>query len=115
MTPASAGGPPRFTRRRIALTLATTSRGLTASTRAEDRGCISYTFYRQIDEPRHLVLFEQWTDPDSLNTHIARLQRVLGPPDEQGPYPAAHHRRRLPKAFLALFEHTDVARYEAVM
>ena len=87
---------------------------LTASTRAEDRGSISYTFYRQIDEPRHLVLFEQWTDQDSLNAHIARLQRVLGPPDEQEPYPAAHHRRRLPKAFLALFEHTDVARYEAV-
>jgi hypothetical protein len=72
---------------------------LTASTRAED----------------HLVLFEQWADQDSLNAHIARLQRVLGPPDDEEPYPPAHQRRRLPKAFLALFEHTEVARYDPIV
>jgi quinol monooxygenase YgiN len=88
---------------------------LTASTLAEDNGCISYTYYRRSDEPRHLLLFEQWADQDSLNAHISRLQRVLGPPDDQEPYPPAHHRRRLPKAFLALFEHTEVARYDPIV
>jgi len=88
---------------------------LTASTRAEDKGCISYTYYRRSDDPRQLVLFEQWADQDSLNAHIARLQRVLGPPDDEEPYPPAHHRRRLPKTFLALFEHTEVTRYEPIV
>jgi quinol monooxygenase YgiN len=87
----------------------------TSSTRAEDEGCITYTFYRQSDEPRHLVLFEQWRDADALSAHIARLQRVFGPPDEQEPYPATHHRSRLPKAFLALFEKTEAARYEPII
>ena len=83
-----------------------------ASTRAEDDGCINYAFYRENDEPRHLVLFEQWRDADALNAHIERLQRVYGPPNEREPYPSTHHRRRLPKRFLALFEKTEAARYE---
>jgi len=87
----------------------------TASTRAKDDGCISYTFYRQSDEPRHLVLFEQWRDADALNAHIARLQRVFGPPDEHEPHAPTHHRRRLPKAFLDLFEKTEAARYDAIV
>jgi quinol monooxygenase YgiN len=49
------------------------------STRADDEGCIDYTFYRQSDEARRLVLFEHWRDGDALNAHIARLQRVFGP------------------------------------
>jgi len=53
---------------------------------ANDEGTVA--FYRQRDEPRHLVLFEQWRDADALNVHIARLQRVFGPPDEQEPHPA---------------------------
>ena len=88
---------------------------VTASTRAEDEGCINYTFYRQNDDPRHLVLFEQWRDAAALNGHIARLQRVFGPPDEQEPHPPTHHRRRLPKAFLALFEKTEAVRYDAIV
>ena len=87
---------------------------LMASTKAEDDGCIAYTFYRRGDQPRELLLFEQWRDADALNAHIARLQSVLGPPDDHEPYPATHHRRRLPKAFLALFEKTDAARYDAL-
>ena len=85
-----------------------------ASTLAEDDGCINYTFYRQNDEPRHLVLFEQWRDSDALNAHIARLQQVYGPPNEREPYPPTYHRRCLPKAFLALFEKTEGARYEPI-
>ncbi len=87
---------------------------LTASTKAEDRGCIEYRFYRRGDQPRELLLFEQWADQDSLNAHVARLQRVYGPADDAEPHPPTHHRRRLPKAFLALFEKTDAVRYEPI-
>jgi len=90
-------------------------REATRSTRAEDVGCINYTFYRQNDEPRHIVLFEQWRDADALNAHIARLLRVLGPADDNEPYHPTHHRRRLPKALLALFEKTEAARYDAII
>ena len=85
-----------------------------ARTRTQDKGCINYTIYRQSESSRELVLFEQWRDLDSLNTHIARLQREFGPPDDQEPYPDTHHRRRLPKAFLALFEKTNAVRYDAL-
>ena len=87
---------------------------LMASTRAEDDGCLNYTFYRRSDEPRELVLFEQWRDADALNAHIARLQRIFGPPDEHEPYPPTHHRRRLPKTFLAVFDRTEAVRYDGM-
>ena len=90
------------------------SKELMASTRAEDAGCITYSVFRRSSDPRELVLFEQWRDADALNGHIARLQRVLGPPDDQEPHPPTHHRRRLPKAFLALFEKTEAVRYESL-
>jgi quinol monooxygenase YgiN len=63
------------------------ARDLVATTRAEDEGCINYSIYRQTDNPRQFVLFEQWRGPDALNAHITRLQRVLGPPDDQEPVP----------------------------
>ena len=85
-----------------------------ATTRAEDKGCLAYTFYRRSDNPRELVLFEQWSDVEALGAHMARLQRVYGPPDENEPHPPTHHRRRLPKAFLALFEKTEAVRYDVL-
>ena len=88
---------------------------LTQTTHAEDQGCITYVFYSRAGNPNEAMLFEQWKDADALNAHVARLVRVVGPPDEQEPYPPTHHRRRLPKAFLDLFERTDVARYEAIV
>ena len=90
------------------------ARDLMATTRAEDEGCIMYAIYRQTDNARQFVLFEQWRGPDALNAHIARLQRVFGAPDDHEPYPATHHRRRLPKAFLDLFEKTDAVRYDSL-
>jgi quinol monooxygenase YgiN len=86
----------------------------TASTRAEDSGCLAYTFYRRADNPRELMLFEQWRDADVLKAHIERLVRVYGPPDDQAPFPPTHFRRRLPKAFLDLFEKADAVRYDAI-
>jgi antibiotic biosynthesis monooxygenase len=70
---------------------------LARPTRAEDEGCVAYVFYRRTDNPSEAVLYEQWRDVEALNAHIARLQRVFGPQDEQETYPATHHRRRLPK------------------
>ena len=90
------------------------AREMTASTRAQDQGCIAYTFFRRADQTRDVVLYEQWRDAAALSAHLARLHQVLGPPDHQEPYPETHHRRRLPKAFLALLEKTDAVRYEAL-
>ena len=87
---------------------------VTASTRAEDDGCISYTFYRRSDDPRELMLFEQWRDGLAIGAHMERLKRVYGPPDDDEPYPSTHHRRRLPKAFLAYFDKTEAVRYDAI-
>ena len=87
---------------------------LTATSRAEDPGCLLYAFFNRTADPRETILFEQWQDQESLDSHIRRLQDLLGPPDGEEPYPASHHRRGLPKAFLSLFENTEAARYEPV-
>jgi quinol monooxygenase YgiN len=90
------------------------AKDLTASTRAEDKGCLNYSFFRRSDNPRELVLFEQWQDAESLTAHIARLQQLFGPPDHEAPVPPTHPRRRLPKAFMDLFDRTEAVRYEAI-
>ena len=90
------------------------AREITTSTRAQDQGCIAYAFYRRADLPRDFILYEQWTDAAALTAHLSRLRQVFGPSDDQEPYPETHHRRRLPKAFLALLEKTDAVRYEAL-
>ena len=87
---------------------------MTTSTKAHDQGCIAYTFFRRADQPRDFVLYEQWHDAAALAAHMARLHQVLGPPDDQEPYPETHHRRRLPKALIALLEKTDAVRYETL-
>jgi len=50
------------------------------ATRAEDEGCITFILYQRQDDPREFVLLEQWRDRASLEAHIARMQRVYGPP-----------------------------------
>jgi len=90
------------------------ARDMTTSTKAQDQGCLAYTFYRRADQQRDFVLYEQWHDAAALSAHMARLHQVLGPPNDREPYPETHHRRRLPKAFLALLEKTDAVRYEAL-
>ena len=79
---------------------------LTASTRAEDAGCLAYTFHQQTDDPRQFVLYEQWQDETALTAHLTRLQVVLGPPPAGG--------GRLPAALLDFFETTRVIRYAVV-
>lgn len=89
-------------------------RNVMMSTRSEDEGCLTYTFYRRRDDPRELMLFEQWRDTASVNAHLERLYRVFGPPDDNEPYAPNHHRRRISKTFLDLFDKTDVVRYDAL-
>jgi quinol monooxygenase YgiN len=87
---------------------------LMASTRSQDEGCLSYSFYRRRDNPTELILFEQWRDADSVNAHLERLYRVFGPPDDKEPYPPTHHRRRISKSFLDLFDKTEAVRYDVL-
>ena len=94
--------------------VAAMAKNLMVSTRAEDPGCITYAFYRRSEDPRELLLFEQWRDQEALKAHIERLQKVVGPPDPKSPYPATHHRSRLPKAFLDLFDKTEALRYDVL-
>ena len=73
------------------------------TTHAEDDGCLAYAFYRQVDNPREYVTFEQWRDADALAAHLARLARVYGEPAPG---------TRLPAAFVDIFERAEAVRYE---
>jgi len=80
---------------------------LTTITRAEDDGCLTYVFHQQQGVyPSKYVLYEQWRDQQALDAHVAHLQTLLGPPLPGG---------RLPAAFLALCEKTQVVRYDVVV
>jgi hypothetical protein len=39
---------------------------------------------------------------------------VFGPPDDKEPYPPTHHRRRISKSFLDLFDKTEAVRYDVL-
>ncbi len=87
---------------------------LTASSRRDD-GCIEYVFHRRIGSPQEVVLYEQWRDQEALTAHVGRLVRELGPPDDDPNLPETDVRRRLPKAFMDLFDAAEVIRYEPVV
>jgi quinol monooxygenase YgiN len=53
---------------------------LTAITRAEDDGCLTYVFHQRQDNPREFMLYEQWRDEASLDAHVTHCQVVFGPP-----------------------------------
>jgi quinol monooxygenase YgiN len=75
---------------------------LTRVTRNEDDGCLVYVFLQQQDNAEEYVLFEQWRDQKALDSHIAHLQSLLGPPGAGG---------RIPKAFLDMCEKASAVRY----
>ena len=75
------------------------------ATRADDDGCISYTFLRQASEPGEYVLFEQWRDRDALIAHAGHLVRLYGPP-RQGDI--------LPARLMEMFERSEAVHYEAL-
>lgn len=78
---------------------------LTTTTRAEDKGCLTYVFLQQRNSPRDYVLYEQWRDQAALDAHLARLQTIFGP---------AAPGRGLPIALLDFFETTRIIRYQPV-
>jgi quinol monooxygenase YgiN len=78
---------------------------LTAITRAEDEGCLTYMFHQQQDNPREFMLYEQWRDEAALDAHVAHCQAVFGPPGPNG---------RLPLALLGLCDRIHTVRYQVV-
>jgi quinol monooxygenase YgiN len=58
------------------------AREMMAETRKE-RGCISYTFSAELDEPGRFRLFEEWEDDEALSAHfasphMARFRKAVG-------------------------------------
>ena len=45
------------------------AREMTAATRQEE-GCLSYTFYRDLENPCLFRVFEEWRDDAALKTHV---------------------------------------------
>jgi hypothetical protein len=78
---------------------------LTDVTRSEDEGCLNYTFHQQQDNPRKIVLYEQWRDRGALTAHLAHLVELLGPPAEG---------ENLPEAFMENLESMSPVLYDVM-
>lgn len=65
---------------------------VTRTTHAEDKGCIAYAYFRDVDDPRDFVVYEQWESEDALEAHVAQLHRNYGPPEPGGRVPASIER-----------------------
>tara|TARA_Y100000031_G_scaffold44717_1_gene51163 strand:+ start:390 stop:707 length:318 start_codon:yes stop_codon:yes gene_type:complete len=59
------------------------------STRAEDEGCITFTYHRHTRDPNDFFLCEQWRDREALQAHLDRLKEVYGPVSEGDFLPAS--------------------------
>jgi quinol monooxygenase YgiN len=49
----------------------------------KERGCISYTFSADLEEPGRFLLFEEWESDDALRAHfaaphMARFRQAVG-------------------------------------
>ncbi len=51
------------------------------------KGCITYCFNQNKDEPTEFVLFEQWETQLDLDNHIKELFKILGPARPNDPIP----------------------------
>lgn len=78
---------------------------LTEVTRAEDDGCLNYTFHQQADDPQNFVLYEQWQDMPSLSAHLKHLVELLGEPAEG---------ENLPEALMQYLQSMSPVRYDIV-
>lgn len=78
---------------------------MTKVSRAEDVGCVTYTWHQQQDNPREYVLYEQWNDQEALEAHLIHLQTLMGaaPPGE-----------KLPAVFLDLVESKRTFVYDVI-
>lgn len=46
------------------------ARVLVAKTNELDAGCISYALHRNLADPTHFVMIEEWTDQAALDAHM---------------------------------------------
>jgi quinol monooxygenase YgiN len=49
----------------------------------QERGCISYTFSADLEQPGRFLIFEEWESDDALRAHfaaphMARFQKAVG-------------------------------------
>ena len=51
------------------------------------KGCHSYIFNQNIEEPTEFVLYEQWESQKDLDNHIDELFKILGPAKLGEPIP----------------------------
>ena len=59
------------------------------STKAEDEGCMTFTYHQHTSDPSDFFLYEQWRDRDAAQAHLDRLIEVYGPPQQGGFLPAS--------------------------
>jgi len=51
------------------------------------KGCLTYIFNQNIEEPTEFVLYEQWESQEDLDNHIDELFKILGPAKPGDPIP----------------------------
>jgi len=51
------------------------------------KGCLTYAFNQNKDEPTEFVLYEQWKTQADLDNHIKELFKILGPAKPGDPIP----------------------------
>jgi len=51
------------------------------------KGCHSYSFNQNKEEPTEFVLYEQWESQEDLDNHIKELFTILGPAKAGDPIP----------------------------
>lgn len=51
------------------------------------KGCLTYSFNQNKEEPTEFVLYEQWENEVDLENHIKELFTILGPAKSGDPIP----------------------------
>jgi len=51
------------------------------------KGCLTYSFNQNKDEPTEFVIYEQWESQEDLDSHIDELFKILGPAKSGDPIP----------------------------
>ena len=46
------------------------AKGLVEKTNALDKGCIKYELCRDVSDPLHFIMLEEWEDQQSLDNHM---------------------------------------------
>ena len=54
----------------------------------EEDGCLAFIYHRVKKEPAQYLLYESWRDKSALDSHIAGLQDLFGPCEQDQMFPA---------------------------